>query len=236
MSAPNSGLDRTALVIARTELSPSVFLLRLRQLEGSLVWQPGQYVQVASPKAPEVSDFYSIASAPELEAPGEFELVMSRSANVEIVEQLAPGRTLLVSAPQGAFVWQPGPGATLLIGIGTGVAPLRAMLQAALTDSNERVALLLGTRTETDVLFRTEFESLARRDPRFLFEPTLSRPGPDWPGARGRVQDHLPRWVETLRGPRVFVCGKRSMVDGSIAILVALGLPRERIFGESHGE
>src|SRR5688500_1370035 len=174
MSAPNSGLDRTALVIARTELSPSVILLRLRQLEGSLAWQPGQYIQVASPSSREVSDFYSIASAPEPGAPGEFELVMSRSASVEIVEQLAPGRTLLVSAPQGAFVWQPGPGATLLIGIGTGVAPLRAMLQAALTDSQERVALLLGSRTETDVLFRTEFESLARRDPRFLFETTLS--------------------------------------------------------------
>jgi CDP-4-dehydro-6-deoxyglucose reductase len=170
-----------------------------------------------------------------LGAPGEFELAMSRSASVEIVERLAPGRTLLVSPPQGAFVWQPGPGATLLVGIGTGVAPLRAMLQAALSDSDEQVALLLGARTETDVLFRTELESLARQDPRFFFEPTLSRPGADWRGAQGRVQDHLPRWVETLRGPRVFVCGKRSMVDSSIAILVALGLPRERISGESHG-
>jgi NAD(P)H-flavin reductase len=236
MSAPNSGLNQTALVIARTELSPSVLLLRLRQLDQPLVWQPGQYIQVASPSAPEVSDFYSIASAPDLDAPGEFELAMSRSASAEIIEQLAPGRTLLVSAPKGVFVWQPGPGATLLVGIGTGVAPLRAMLQAALSNSNERVALLLGARSETDVLFRTELESLARRDPRFLFEPTLSRPGADWRGAQGRVQDHLPRWVETLRGPRVFVCGKRSMVDGSIAILLALGLPRERIFGESHGD
>ena len=236
MSVPNSGLSQTALVIAPTELSPSVLLVRLRLLDQPLAWQPGQYIQVASPAAPEASDFYSIASAPELDAPGEFELAMSRSASIEIVEQLAPGRTLLVSAPQGVFVWQPGPGATLLVGIGTGVAPLRAMLQAALRESNERVALLLGARTETDVLFRAELETLARRDPRFFFEPTLSRPGADWRGAQGRVQDHLPRWVETLQGPRVFVCGKRSMVDGSIAILVALGLPRERIFGESHGD
>ena len=233
MNVASPGTE-TVSVLARSALSRSALLLRLLGSD-NLHWLPGQYVEVAPPRAPQQVSFYSIASAPDPRFPGHFELAMSLSASAELLEQLEPGRTLVVSAPRGTFVWEPGPGATLLVGIGTGVAPLRAMLQAALRSSSAAVTLLLGARSEEDLLFRDELGALAERDARFRFEPTLSRADGRWPSARGRVQDHLPRIVAALDPARIFICGTRTMVADSVACLDRLGVARARVSSESHG-
>lgn len=234
-SVPAFAPSRIATISRRSALSRSTLLLQVRS-DDSFHWLPGQHIRLAPPGAPELAASYSIASAPDPSFPGQFELAMSLSATPELLAGLVPGRTLLVSEPRGAFVWEPAPGAALLLGIGTGIAPLRAMLQAALrTAPVAPVGLLLGARTEEDVLFHDELARLAERQPLFRFEPTLSRASEAWTGARGRVQDHLPRVVAAIDAARFFVCGTKTMVDESVACLGRLGIDHTRILSESHG-
>lgn len=226
-------------VLRRRALSERVVALRLRQnaSPGSeFSWLPGQYVELAAATAPQVSHYYSIASAPDPHARGEFDLVISLSAAEELLRELEPGRTLWVSPAQGAFVWESMQAPALLVGIGTGIAPMRAMLQAALGGATERVTVLFGARTELDLLFREEFDEYAASDARFRFEPVLSRPGAGWRGSVGRVQGQLPRVVSELQPARVYVCGTTTMVRDTVALLHELGVPAPNVRAESHGE
>ena len=54
--------------------------------------------------------------------------------------------------------------------------------------------------------------ALAARDPRFHFEPTLSRPDADWAGRVGYVQHHLPAMLAAAPESDAYVCGLNAMV------------------------
>jgi NAD(P)H-flavin reductase len=124
---------RLARLVARTELSPSVESYRLR-VEGPrpFTWAPGQYVELYAPSAPDLPLPYSIASAPDALAPGEFELAIGTGRGKELLSSLPLGTELLLSGPFGRMIWPPTGSAALLVGTGTGVAPLRALLQETL--------------------------------------------------------------------------------------------------------
>jgi NAD(P)H-flavin reductase len=185
---------------------------------------------------PETAVPYSIASAPEDGAASEFELAVSANGGQELLARLQLRTEVYLTPPEGRFVWKRVPGATLLVGMGTGLSPLRAMLQAALACSDhDPVVLLFGARSEADILFRDEFAELAERKPRFSFQPTLSQPGAAWRGRAGRVQDHLPGIVANLRDITAYVCGSRAMVADCVARLTGeLGVSQPHVFSEAH--
>ena len=56
--------------------------------------------------------------------------------------------------------------------------------------------MVYGTRYESELYYREEFEALAARKPNFHYLPTLSRADESWKGLRGYVQDHVARIVE----------------------------------------
>ncbi len=56
--------------------------------------------------------------------------------------------------------------------------------------------MVYGTRHESELYYREEFEALAARKPNFHYLPTLSRADESWKGLRGYVQDHVARIVE----------------------------------------
>jgi NAD(P)H-flavin reductase len=231
-----SGL--TASVLRRSPLAQTAWLVRLRCDSPDFSWIAGQHIEVTSWNG-RASHMYSIASSPDARVPGEFDLAISHSLNPELLADLEPGRRVAHSPARGNFIWESGQGATLLIGIGTGVAPLRAILQAALGSSPEPALLLLGARTEADLLFGDELEALARSEQRFIFAPTLSNASAEWSGARGRVHDHLERVLRLLpqgRGERrAYVCGSTPMVRDTTNLLDALGVPRASVRVESYG-
>lgn len=217
-------------------------LVRLALEDAAFTWLPGQHAKlapVAVSGEPTTAVPFSIASAPDPGAPGEFELAVSHNAGEALLRALQPGGTVVVSRAKGSFTWKPNPDTTLLIGMGTGIAPLRAMLQAALAANVTRVILLYGARTRDKLLFGSELEQLAnQRQSQFRFEPTLTQPGNDWHGRRGRVQEHLAPLVEhQQRGHvHVYACGTKTMVDGVIARLGELGIDPKQIASEAHGD
>lgn len=200
----------------------------------------GQWVSLRIPVGNRefVQRSYSIASPPR--ADGTFEIAVTHvegGPGSTALHAIDTGATLEISHAQGFFTLDPVLRPVLLVGTGTGVAPLRSMLLAAMSDSDsdERFTLVLGVRAERDLLYRDELEELARANAaRFQFAPTLSRADEQWTGRRGYVQTHCKELIEALGGEAdVYVCGLQRMVKEVRAVLKNdLGFSRERIHTE----
>jgi CDP-4-dehydro-6-deoxyglucose reductase len=221
----------TAQLTEASALGPAVrhLVLQVQEPEG-FRWLPGQYVQLFERSVPERRFAYSIASTQLDEAPGRFELAVGRDGSAYAVDALRVGDTIEVIEPRGSFVRPLGSSMpAVFIGVGTGVAPLRAMIQAALRQtSRASLTLLFGCRSEEELLWGHEF-SRWTQDERFGFLPTLSRPSASWSGRTGYVQAHVESLGVALETAEFFVCGSRGMVDDLAARLGSLGVPAERL-------
>jgi len=223
----------TVELIARTPLSSRVHRLRFAA-RGPFRWAAGQHLVVVKAKGQELFLPYSIASAYDPQRPGQFELAAAVGAGADVIDQLSIGEELQIDGPSGAFVWQtPASPAALLVGAGTGVAPLRALIEEQLARaSHTRLMLIAGHRAPEDVLFGEDFAQLARQHARFRFLPTLTGASAAWSGERGRVQAQLRAAVQALGQLDAYVCGRLAMVSEVVAALERDGVPAARIRSE----
>jgi len=186
---------------------------------------------------------YSIASAPA--SSPRFSIAVTHvqgGPGSTTLHAMKEGATLSCIGPQGFFTRAANSTLpSLLIATGTGVTPMRSMLQAALAAGPlpAPMWLLFGARREVDVIYSGEMEALARRDPAFRFMPTLSQPSEAWVGLRGYVQTHIQElWAElsSLGGaPHAYICGLERMVGSVREILrTELGLPRQQVHSERY--
>lgn len=233
MTLPEPRQVRAELV-AQATLSPRVRGLVLATLGPKpLEWVPGQYVEVA-PAGDERRTPFSIASMPDPARPGLFELAVLRGG---ALDDVVVGGAVDVFGPKGSFVRRdPAGSPEVFIATGTGLAPIRALLQQALEAGGSAPLLLLsGARTEPELLWRAELEMLCKAHPRLRYEPIVSQPQNGWSGRTGRVQAHLAELVFPLEGANIYVCGVGEMVVECVDQLVTEhGVPGDRVFTEKH--
>ncbi len=201
-------------------------------------FRPGQYIALnIQVEGRKLTRYYSVASAPDHGR--RFDLclnVIPGGVASPWLYSLEPGMRIRFSGPHGAFALREPPGAsTAFIATGTGIAPLRAMIQHLYTRPVAgEVRLLLGVRTEADIPYRSEFERLAAEHPNFQFIPTLSRPSPEWKGLRGYVQEHLAAQFSGRSGFHAYICGLRKMVEAVCRRLEELGYDRSNFSFEKY--
>jgi CDP-4-dehydro-6-deoxyglucose reductase, E3 len=200
----------------------------------------GQWVNLRMPQegGEPLVRAYSIASPPR--ADGTYDVAVTKVADGPMstwLHALEPGASLVQSHAQGFFTLDEPTRPILMIATGTGVSPIRSMLLAMRNEFPDvPVALVFGNRTEADILYRDDFEGLARIWPAFTFAPTLSRPSPSWNGRTGYVQTHLRELVTTLGGDvDAYVCGLNKMVAEVRDLLrKQIGLDRKRVHTERY--
>jgi len=183
---------------------------------------------------------YSIASAPN---GARVELTVERLDDGEVspylTEELHAGDRLELRGPVGGyFVWEPAVGGpVLLIGGGSGVVPLMAMIrERAATGSNVDMRLLLSSRTAEDVIYRDELERLAAAGLTVTHTLTRSTPA-GWTGYTRRVDAEMLAEVGpgTDDRPHIYVCGPTPFVEAVATALVSLGHQPDRIKTERFG-
>jgi ferredoxin-NADP reductase len=184
---------------------------------------------------------YSIASAPEDE---QLVLTVERLEDGEVspylVGELRPGDEIELRGPVGGyFVWEDHYGGPLLlVGGGSGVVPLRAMLRHHRAVGSEVPArLLYSSRTLDDVIYRDELEQLDAGE-EIDVHFTLTREQPeDWHGYTGRIDRELLEHVAWPASERAltYVCGPTSFVETGASALVELGHDPARIRTERFG-
>lgn len=224
-------------------LSPNVRELGFERTDGApLEFQAGQWVSLVLPLAEgEARRAYSIASPPD--GSPRLEIAVTKvdgGAGSTFLHGLAEGATVRAIGPQGFFTRPRRAGhASLFIGTGTGVTPLRSMIKDALAGGEAApLVLLFGVRTEEDRLYVDELESLSKAHPHFRVEYTLSRSGGAWTGRTGYVQTHVERlWreLESFGPPHAYICGLERMV-GAVRDLLRkdLGVERKQVHSERY--
>jgi CDP-4-dehydro-6-deoxyglucose reductase len=177
-------------------------------------FQPGQYVDVMLSAGRRRS--FSIASPPH--DARLLELHIRRVPGGEFTEPLfaadAHSRLLSIEGPLGQFVYREPAGAPmLLVGGGTGLAPLKSILRHVLENNLHRdLTLYWGVRGRRDLYAHDELEGIARRTPNFRYRPVLSEPDADWPGRRGLVHDAVLRDFEHLTAADIYASGPPAMI------------------------
>ena len=184
---------------------------------------------------------YSIASAPEDE---QLVLTIERLADGEVspylVDELRPGDELELRGPVGGyFVWEQSfGGPLLLVGGGSGVVPLRAMLRHhRAVGSTSPARLLYSARTLDGVIYRDELVQLGADD-YVDVHLTLTREQPDgWRGYARRIDRELLEEVSwpARERPLAYVCGPTAFVETASEALVDLGHDPTRIRTERFG-
>jgi ferredoxin-NADP reductase len=140
----------------------------------------------------------------------------------------------------GYFVWEPDRGGPLcLIGGGSGVAPLMAMLRSRVgAGSDVPVRMLCSWRSAEDVIFAEELATIGREEEGVSITHTLTRSVPDgWSGRSGRFDKGALADLAWPPGsePLTYVCGPTGFVEAVATGLVELGHEPARILTERFG-
>jgi CDP-4-dehydro-6-deoxyglucose reductase len=189
--------------------------LRLPPAE-SFTFEPGQYVDIMLPGGRRRS--FSIASPPHDSRL--LELHIRRVAGGEFTEALFAADTgsalLSIEGPLGRFVYKPSAGAPapmLLVGGGTGLAPLKSIFRHVIENDLDREMILYwGVRSERDLYAHEELEELARSAPNFQYRAVLSEPGSGWQGRRGWVHEAVLRDIGRLDATDIYASGPPAMI------------------------
>jgi ferredoxin-NADP reductase len=204
---------------------------------------PGHHVDVrlTAEDGYQAQRSYSIASPPE---DPRLVLTVERLDDGEVspylVDELRKGDQLELRGPIGGyFVWTVKLGGPLfLVGGGSGVVPLMAMMRHRVAaDGDVPVRLLDSSRTWEEIIYREELERLAA-DGVVEVVHTLTRAQPSgWTGYARRIDEAMLRevgWPPEQR-PQVFVCGPTSLVETVASALRGLGHEADRIKTERFG-
>ena len=185
---------------------------------------------------------YSIASAPE---DAGIELTVDRLEDGEVspflVDELREGEAIEVRGPIGGwFVWDVDDGGPLLLlGGGSGIVPLMAMLRHRRRQASTIPArMLVSVRTEADLFYATELAKLQAAGDGFELFVTLTRESsPRWTGLRGRITRDLLAGVvwPSPDSTRVFICGPNAFVEAAAWMVVDLGYPPAHVRTERFG-
>lgn len=222
--------------------TPRSRLLCLDLQGRALAFLPGQAVMAAA-HGREDRRPYSIACSPERAAEtGCIELLVAADSgdSASGLSQVAAGSLLDIEGPLGHFTFPAAPPQqrVLLVAGGTGIAPLRAMLDHALRlPDAPRMSLLYSARRTDEFAFIDELRAHARAGRLELHQTVTRDERTPWEGSRGRIGPaHFASVLHDPAATLCFVCGPPLLVTESVATLSALGVPGALIRTEQWGK
>ncbi|MES2492567.1 MAG: 2Fe-2S iron-sulfur cluster binding domain-containing protein [Pseudomonadota bacterium] len=206
------------------------------ETDAPVSYRAGQYMNITWPGAPAARS-YSFSAAPAEGGQTRLTTFIRKVPGGAFTEQLFGGGLadvpFEIEAPHGSFWLRDGEGPILLIGGGSGLAPLMSLLEDAAARGVRRDAILLfGGRAARDLYCADEIASLAARwQGRFEYRPVLSdEPAPEL--RSGLVTAEIPAALADLGGLpglQAYLCGPPGMIDAALAALSAAGVPLSAI-------
>jgi CDP-4-dehydro-6-deoxyglucose reductase, E3 len=217
-------------------LSHDVMALHLRlPVAEAFRFEAGQYIDIMLPGGRRRS--FSIASPPHDSRL--LELHVRRVEGGEFSSRLFDEDTrsalLTVEGPLGQFVYRGGRAAPmLLVGGGTGIAPLLSILRHIIENGVHRdMTVYWGVRSERDLYAHAALEELAARAASLSYVPVLSEPSPEWQGRSGFVHEAVLQEVDDLQEYDVYAAGPPAMIAAVRREFGRRGVSANRLFFDS---
>lgn len=223
--------------------TPETNSLRI-ELPDPKPYLPGQYYNIRIPvegRPRPIQRAYSLGSSPfpdyatiEVgirETPGGL-------VSPVLVRDTAVGEALEVRGPYGAFTWtEELGGPVLLIGAGSGVVPLMAMIRYAVAkDLSIPMHLLFSSKSAEFVIYREDLRALEESHEWLSVSHTYTR-DPDDHSARyhRRIDKEMVREVfEEVQAKVAFICGPPEMVEDAERMLANCGMDPLMIMTEKY--
>lgn len=198
---------------------------------------PGQWQFVTLLRGrglPEEEHHFTISSSPR-EQGSHTSTIKEVGDFTATIGQTEPGDQAVIQGPFGRFshVVHPEVRDLVFIAGGIGITPLMSNLRHMRdTGADKHVLLLYANSTEEDIVFRDELASLeAGEKPSLRVVHIISRPGADWTGEQGHLnQEKLQRLCgDRLAWSTFFLSGPPGLVAAMLATLEKVGVDSSRI-------
>ena len=189
-------------------------------------YQPGQYIGIGVPVDGRWRwRSYSLTSSPVTSKSARTITITVKAMpegflSTHLVIGVAPGTIVRLAAPQGNFVMpDPAPPSVLFLTGGSGITPVMSMLRTLVRrDQVTDVLHIHSAPTESDVMFATELEQLARdhRGYRITVRTTRTQGRLDL----RRLAEEVPDWRER----ETWACGPQGMLDAAERVWADAGI------------
>lgn len=191
-------------------------LLLIISFKDAFEFNAGQFVNLQ--RADGLTRSYSIANTPQTSNTLEFHIrrLTNGKFSTWLHDDIRVGDTIAVSEPQGHCFYLPerSEQGLLLVGTGTGLAPLAGILTDALAEGHSGpIYLFHGSRDVEDLYRINEMRQLAEQHQNFHYIPCLSGHQVPEGFSPGRVNEVALASLPDLKGWRVFLCGHPDMVN-----------------------
>lgn len=155
------------------------------------------------------------------------------------VFSLKEGDHISLMKPEGDFVLNEDKSReVLLIGAGSGIAPLKALTQQAIDEQRQRISLWYGVRHQEDIVQQDYFDALSHTHKNFQWRLSLSQPK-NWQGLTGHIQQHLIKGylskTKTLDNIDFYLCGPHALMVDTYHQLIQLGISPQQIKQDNFG-
>lgn len=224
---------QTATLQTKTIINDKFITLDLRP-EQPFNFIPGQYVILRVNLDRVVQ--YSMTSLPQQST---FQLLVEYipggQASEWVKNTLNEGDTIEYLGPMGIFTVQETQTKQLLfLATGSGIAPLKSMIDDLLTNQKETrpVHLYFGLRTTDDLIYYEHFNRLEIEYDNFNFHLCISQPGTTWTGKKGRITHHIREDFPSSVDCSAYLCGSEEMIQEATQILTRSGIQPEHLHQE----
>ena len=222
---------------AVTTLTHDTRLLEV-QLDRPMKFWAGQFVDICVPSAG-VTRSYSMASTQS--TPTKLQFIIRKYADGAfsslIDTTLLPGTAVTLKGPFGTcFRREERAGPMILVGGGSGMSPLWAILKDHIESGEQRpIRFFYGARTRKDLFFLDEFAAVSAQLTDFEFIPVLSQATAEdaWTGETGFVHEAVDRVLraQVLTGELdAYTCGPPPMIDALLPVLQRLGVALDHTY------
>jgi len=188
----------------------------------------GQYASLTFGKFP--SRDYSMANAPNTdELEFHIRFLAGGAVTPHIQNDLKVGDTVKLQGPYGtAYFRNSHKGPIIAIAGGSGLAPIKSILEKALiTDTQRPIVFYFGVRSERDLYLEKKFIKLAQSHTNFNFVPVLSEPIQKSKYRTGLLSDAVMEDLHDLDGSKAYIAGPPVMVESVVNEIKKLGMRRE---------
>ena len=222
-------------VVDKCALSDNVILIKLKSKE-PLAFFAGQFVNLRNKAG--VIRSYSIANIPNAVHALIFHIRILPNGQFSrfIADELEIGMPLSFSHAQGSCHYLEGKSEQplLLIGTGTGLAPLYGIIRDALENHNHSgdIHLFHGSRDASGLYLEEKLTALTQKYPNFHYTPCLSGEVNDEKYTKGRANEIALQAFPKLDGWRVYLCGQPEMVLHSKRAAYLQGASLKEIYAD----